>query len=144
MDLRKAIADCGFRIADSTGGPEIPQSAFHNPQLIFSPFASSAITFTVPSSLASLPRTHVHDRQRFRWKPHPHLPQEFATGEPVAVASPHPHEMLDRGAFELGRRPAHEVADTRVRPAPLALDHDRRRRLLAPVSNESEPHSHCI
>src|SRR5260370_24632218 len=50
--------------------------------------------------------------------------------------------MLYRGALELGRRPAHEVADAHVRPAPLPLDYDRCRRLLAPVAHEPEPYSY--
>src|SRR2546426_4864320 len=52
--------------------------------------------------------------------------------------------MLDRGALELGRGAAHEIADAHV-PAPLfALDHHSRRRLLAPVPNEPETDPHCI
>src|SRR5256885_584282 len=88
------------------------------------------------------PAACAHAVLRFRRKPQPHLPQELTPGEPETVASSHPHEMLDRGALELGRGTAHEVADAHVRPASLALDHDRRRRLLAPVSDEPEPHSH--
>src|SRR5438552_4983401 len=86
----------------------------------------------------------VHPVLRFRREPQPHLPEELAPGESEAVASPHPYEMLDRGALELGWCPAHEVADAHV-PAPLlALDHHSRRRLLAPVPDEPEPHSHCV
>src|SRR6266700_1610457 len=201
MDLRKANAECGVRNAESSGSPSIPHSTFRIPH--FSPLASSAITFTVPSSFASLPRTHsngsprtavrcrsytsgrtitftipsssssstkmnpfavsgrwrattspatpthapsarVHTVHRFRWKPQPHLPEELAPGEPEAVASPHPHEMLDRGALELGRGAPHEVADTAELTGTLPLSHHAGRRLFAPVAHEPEPHSHCI
>src|SRR5947208_12785178 len=105
---------------------------------------------TEPESLVGMverqlelpPATHVHSVLRFRRKPQPHLPEELTAGEPEAIASPYPHEMLDRGALELGRGAAHEIADAHV-PAPLfALDHHSRRRLLAPVSDEPEPHPH--
>src|SRR5216110_1954057 len=100
---------------------------------------SESLVGMIERQLELPPCARVHPVLRFRRQPQPHLPQELAPGEPEAVASSHPHEMLDRGALELGRRPAHEVADTRVRPAPLALDHDRRRRLLAPVAHEPKP-----
>src|SRR5438876_3532153 len=56
MDLRKANAERGSRNAEPSSPPSVPRSAFRVPTL--RPRASSAITFTVPSSLASLPRTH--------------------------------------------------------------------------------------
>src|SRR5437773_7197417 len=107
---------------------------------------------TEPESLVGMvdrqlelpPAARVHSVLRFRRKPQPHLPEELTAGEPEAIASPYPHEMLDRGALELGRGAAHEIADAHV-PAPLfALDHHAGRRLLTPVPNEPEPHSHCI
>src|SRR5258705_145735 len=88
------------------------------------------------------PSARVHATRRFRREPQPHLPEELAPGEPEAVASSYPHEMLDRGALELGRRAAYEVADARIRAAPLPLDHHSRRRLLAPVPNEPEAYPH--
>src|SRR5256884_7946895 len=71
-----------------------------------------------------------------------HLPQQPAPGEPEAVAPTHPREMLDRGALEPGRRPTRQVADAREQPAPLPLEHELGRRLLTPVPDKPEPHSH--
>src|SRR5204863_337348 len=56
MDLRKANAECGSGNAELSDSLFVPRSAFRVPTL--RPCASSASTFTVPSSLASLPRTH--------------------------------------------------------------------------------------
>src|SRR5205823_7521218 len=58
------------------------------------------------------------------------------------IAPAHPHEVLDRGALEPGRRPARQVADAREWPAPLPLEHELGRRLLAPVTDEAESHPH--
>src|SRR5439155_1622422 len=49
MDLRKANAERGSRNAEPSSPPSVPRSAFRVPTL--RPRASSAITFTVPSSL---------------------------------------------------------------------------------------------
>src|SRR5437867_3565188 len=89
------------------------------------------------------PSARVHPLHRFRRKPQTHLPEQLAPGEPETIASPHPHEMLDRGALELGRRAAREVADAHIRAAPFAFDHDRSRRLLAPLANEPETYTNA-
>src|ERR1051325_295809 len=83
-------------------------------------------------------------RSRLGGHPRPPLPQQLAPGEPQAVAPAHPHEVLDRRALELRGRPARQVADARERPAPLPLEHEFGRRLLAPVPHEPEPDSHGI
>ena len=87
-------------------------------------------------------RAGVRVAGRLGRQPQSHLPQQLAPGEPEAVAPAHPHEMLDRGALEPGRRPARQVADARERPAPLPLEHELGRRLLAPIAHEPEPDSH--
>src|SRR6266850_393099 len=99
---------------------------------------AESFVWMIERQLELSPSARVHPVRRFRRKPQPHLPEQLAPGEPEAVASPHPHEMLDRGALELGRRAAREIADAHIWAAPLPLDHRRRRCLLAPVANECE------
>src|SRR6266446_4858714 len=87
------------------------------------------------------PSARVHPLYRFRRKPQTHLPEQLAPGEPEAVASPHPHEMFDRGALELGRCAAREVADAAVLTGALSLGHHSGRRLFAPVAHEPETYT---
>src|SRR5690349_21523633 len=68
---------------------------------------------------------------RIRGQPQPHLPHQLAPRETESVTPAHPHEMLDRGALELGWRSSHEIADALVR-ATLPLEHDRGGRVLTP------------
>src|SRR5438445_158915 len=129
MDLRKPNAEGGVRNAESMCDPSIPHSTFRIPH--FSPAASSAITFTVPSSFASLPRTHRSGSP------------QLAPREPEAVAPAHPHQVLDRSPLEPGRRAAYEVTDTPIGTVSIALLHDFARRILTPIPYEPEPDPHC-
>jgi len=81
---------------------------------------------------------------RFGREPQPHLPQQLAPREPEAVAPAHPHQMLDRAALELGRRPAHEITDASIGTVALTLLHDCARRVFAPITYEPEPDPHSV
>src|SRR6266853_1607771 len=81
----------------------------------------------IERQLELTPSARVHPLHRFRWKPQPYLPDQLAPGEPEAVASPHPHEMLDRGALELGCRAA-PCLNSSQNPA---ISSRLRRRLMA-------------
>src|SRR5439155_26181795 len=73
----------------------------------------------------------------------PHLPQQLAPRQAEAVAPTHPYQVLDRVALELGGCPPHEIPDAPERAAARALVDHRRRRLLAPIADEPEPHPHA-
>src|SRR2546427_7758663 len=79
---------------------------------------------------------------RFGREPKPPLPQQLAPREPEAVAPAHPHQVLDRGPLEPGRRAAHEVTDTPIGTVSLALLHDCARRIVPPIPYEPEPDPH--
>src|SRR2546428_12746142 len=93
---------------------------------------------TEPESLVGMverqlelpPAARVHSVLRFRRKPQPHLPEELTAGEAEAIASPSPHQMLDRGAPELGRGAADENAAGYLPAPPLAVHHHPPRPLL--------------
>src|SRR6266852_4179146 len=82
----------------------------------------------------------VRAARRLGCEPQADLPQQLAPRESEAVASAHPHEVLDGAALEPGWRAPHEVADACERPVPLPLDDRRGRGLLTPVAQEAEPH----
>src|SRR5689334_19492850 len=96
------------------------------------PAEAEAFVRMVERELELAPAARTGAVLGFGRQPQSHLPQELAPREPEAVASPDPHEMLDGGALEIGGGTADEVADAQERTAPLPLEHEGSRRLLAP------------
>src|SRR5205809_865142 len=101
-----------------------------------------ALVRVVERQLELAPAARVAAALRLGREPQPHLPQQLAACEPKAVAPSHPHQVLDRGAFELGRCAPHHVADAPERAAPRAFRHGRGRRLFAPIPDEREAYPH--
>src|SRR6185369_9220111 len=86
----------------------------------------------------------VSRARRLGGKPQPHLPEQLAPGKAEAVAAADPHQCLDRGALELGRCSADEIADAFERAVPFALLDRSRGGLFAPVTDESQADSESI
>src|SRR6185369_10530630 len=80
----------------------------------------------------------VSRARRLGGKQQPHLPEQLAPGKAEAVAAADPHQCLDRGALELGRCSADEIADALELAVLFALLDRRRGGLFAPVADESQ------
>src|SRR5713226_10193273 len=89
------------------------------PLVRLEPVEAEPLVRVVERQLELAAPASVRAARRLGCEPQADLPQQLAPREPEAIASPHPHEVLDGATLEPGWRAPHEVADARERPAPL-------------------------